>query len=117
MGLINDVTANYAAATRSSLTKDLAHVLPDFFSPTFRLARPAFITVAILYSRLTVLCRLMDSAFARYYRTLGQFYRSRLVHGSLSPGLGPINGSANSVFIDNGPRQSRGEKYQARKFA
>lgn len=37
------------------------------------------------YDRLTVLSRLMDSAFARYYRTLGQFYESRLVHGDSHP--------------------------------
>jgi hypothetical protein len=52
-----------------------------------------------LYRRLTVLCRLMDSAFARYYRTLGQFYESRLVHDSPTPD--PSDGGANSVFTDN----------------
>lgn len=68
----------------------------------------------------------MDSAFARYYRTLGQFYEPRLVHGSLTPGVDPArNDGANSVFTDNGPgcgtmgrarARARG-KYRAHKFS
>lgn len=57
------------------------------------------------YGRLTVLSRLMDSTFARYYWTLGQFYESRLVHSNSYPRIPWTPAQqprANSVFTDNG---------------
>lgn len=84
--------------------------------------RPISVHYALEQRRIAaVLSRLMDSAFAHYYRTLGQFYESRLVHGSFTPGQparDPSNGGANSVFIDNdlgGTIVARG-KYRTRKF-
>lgn len=115
-GSFDDTTTNYTVAVLSSSLSCAANSRPTGrFSARCRpVAGLLFVadisprSSGVHYrgrssSRLTVLSRLMDSAFARDYRTLGQFYGSRLVHAALfSPGPDPSNGGANSVFTDNG---------------
>lgn len=70
-------------ATRRARGRRFSACSGAFFAGISRCRRSLRRRSAARYNRLTVLSRLMDSAFARYYRTLGQFYEPRLVHGSL----------------------------------